>query len=58
MVVAQDSVHFPEIEDSNGGGNDDGLANLQTVDARQDVDGVGAEHGQHPHEHVVQNPQV
>ena len=30
------------------------LAHLQTVHPRQDVDGVGAEHRQHAHVHVVQ----
>ena len=31
-----------------------GLARLQTVHARQDVDGVSAEHRQQAHVHVVQ----
>ena len=59
MIVPQHrTVHFTEVEDGDGGGDDDGLTDLEAVDPSQDVDGVGAEHGQHSHEHVVKDPKV
>nr|CAD7573963.1 unnamed protein product [Timema californicum] len=45
-----------QVEKYDRPSNDDGLAHLQPVDARQDVDSVGAEHRQHTHVQIVQEP--
>ena len=56
--MAQTSIERHDIEDEDTEGDDDALTNLETVDARQDVDGVGAEHGQKTHVDVVQESQL
>ena len=44
-----------KVKGQDGGSDDHGLADLYAVDAGQDVDGVGAEHSQHTHVHVVED---
>lgn len=40
--------------DEDGDGNDECLASLDTVNPRQNIDGVGAEYSEHAHVQIVQ----
>ena len=54
VLRAPGSRQLYDVEQQDGGGNDGGLSNFHAVDASQNVDGVGAEHGQHAHVDIVQ----
>lgn len=47
-----------DVKNDDGAGDDEGLSNLQAIDAGKDVDCVGAEHCKHPHVHVVKETDV
>ncbi len=53
-LAAPPTVEFEDVEDEDGQPDDEALSGLDAVNPRDDVDGVGGEHGQHPHVHVVQ----
>ena len=55
VLGAPGAGQLDQVEEEDGGGDDDRLAHLHPVDARQDVDGVGAEHGQHAHVDIVED---
>lgn len=48
-------VQFYAVEDQDGTSDYRRLADLQPIDARQNVDGICAENSQHAHKDVVQN---
>lgn len=58
MGLPKIAKQFDQIKNDDAGSNDDTLADLQAVDARQDIDRVRAKDGQHDHVDVVQNTQV
>ena len=41
-------------EQGNGECNDQGLPSLHSIDTSKDVDGIAAEHCQHPHVHIIE----
>lgn len=49
------TIKLKQVEEDDGARDEQGLSRLDAVDPCQDVDGVGAEHGQHAHVDVVQN---
>ena len=49
-----DASQLNDIEGQYGEGYDDRLTHFNTIDTSKNVDGVGAEHSQHAHIHVVQ----
>ena len=57
-MVTQTSIEGHHIEDDNTDGDDDALTNLETVDTRQDIDGVSAEDRQEAHVDVVEDAQL
>ena len=57
-MVGQASTERHQVEDDNTEGNDDALTDLETINARQDVDGVGAEHGQEAHVDIVEHTKL
>ena len=58
MMMTQTSIEGHDIEDDDTEGDDDALADLKTIDAGQDVDGVGAEHRQESHVNIVEDTQL
>jgi len=44
-----------QVEEEDRTSNDRRLSHLDAIDPREDVDGIGAEHRQHPHVQVVEN---
>lgn len=58
MVRMENKAHTAElqqVEDDDGAGDKQGLTGLDTIDARQDVDGICAEHREHSHVDIVEN---
>ena len=53
-MMTQTSIEGHDVEDDDTEGDDDALADLQPIDAGQDVDGVGAEDGQETHVDIVE----
>ncbi len=47
-------LQLNQVEGDYGEGDDEGLSYLHSIDTGQDVDGVGTEHSQHAHVHIVQ----
>lgn len=58
MAAPAVAAQFDDVVDNDGGGNNDRLSDLKAVDAGVDVDGVGAEDGQHAHVDVVSQAKV
>ena len=46
---------FNEVVQEDRQTDDPGLSHFQSIDPRQNVDGVGAKHSQHAHVHIVQH---
>ena len=44
-----------QVEEEDRASNDSRLSHLNAIDPREDVDGISAEHRQHPHVQVVEN---
>lgn len=49
------TTKLQQVEDDDGAGNEQSLARLDAIDAGENVDGVSAEHSQHPHVDIVEN---
>lgn len=45
-----------QVEDDDGPRDEESLSGLNAIDARQDVYSVGAEHRQHAHVDIVEDP--
>ena len=58
VMVLQGATTSSKVEGRDAKGDDDGLADFQSVDARQDVDGVCAEDCEHADVYVVEDSQV
>ena len=57
-MMTQTSIEGHDIEDDDTEGDDDALADLKTIDAGQDVDGIGAEHRQESHVNIVEDTKL
>ena len=53
MVVSEGSIQLSVIENDNGRRNDHRLSHLYSVDAGQNIDGVGTKYCKHPHVYVI-----
>ena len=58
VMVSQSAGQRHQVEDGDAGSDDDALADLEAVNTGQDVDGVGAEDGQHPHVEIVEEAEL
>ncbi len=54
-AVARASGEFHHVEDEDGQRDNDGLPHLHSVNTGKNVDGIGAEHSQHPHVHIIEH---
>lgn len=51
----QSTTELQQVEDDDGAGDEQSLARLDAIDAGENVDGISAEHSEHPHIDIVEN---